>query len=98
MEIKYNETKWYLIAQTDNFIAFHRRGFMRPLLRKKEIFDLCEEMLKQNYIPDFSQLNYYEVIFRKKKEKDNSQEVWITIALNNQKKQTIKSLLIKDID
>ena len=64
MEIKYDETKWKLIAQTDNFIAFVNKRMITPM-RKKEVFDLCEELLKQNYIADFSQLPHYEVIFKK---------------------------------
>ena len=64
MKIKYDEKKWDMIAITDNFIAFTSKKRIW-CLSKKEIFDLCEELLKHKYIPDFSQLQYNDVIFRK---------------------------------
>jgi len=64
MEIKYDEEEWGIIARTENFIEFRSTRKIR-YLPKRIVFTLCEELLKHGYTPDFSQLQYYEMIFRK---------------------------------
>jgi hypothetical protein len=62
--IKLDESKWVLSGQTENFIAIESKKVIRNLHRQ-DVLDLCEEMLKLGYDPDFSDLANYRIIFRK---------------------------------